>query len=94
MFGMMGVFAEFERSMIQARIKARLERDRSAGKTLGRKPINEKVEIAIRARLEAGVGMLKIAHELGVGTRTVQRVQKHRLALRIGCGHHTYVHYR
>jgi DNA invertase Pin-like site-specific DNA recombinase len=80
MFGMMGVFAEFERSMIQARVKAGLERARAAGKTLGRKPISAKVEAAITARLEAGVGMLKIAKELGIGTGTVQRVQKARVA--------------
>jgi DNA invertase Pin-like site-specific DNA recombinase len=80
MFGMMGVFAEFERSMIQARVKAGLERAKAAGKTLGRKPISVKVQAAITVRLEAGVGMLKIAKELGVGTGTVQRVQKARLA--------------
>ena len=36
MFGMMGVFAEFERSMIQERVKAGLARARDEGVTLGR----------------------------------------------------------
>jgi DNA invertase Pin-like site-specific DNA recombinase len=36
MFGMMGVFAEFERSMIQERVKAGLARAREEGVTLGR----------------------------------------------------------
>ncbi len=36
MFSMMGVFAEFERSMIQERVKAGLARARAQGKRLGR----------------------------------------------------------
>ncbi len=76
MFGMLGVFAEFERSMIQARVHAGLDRARAAGVKLGRKPTSPKVEKAIRERLTAGVGMLKIAAELGVGSGTVQRVAK------------------
>jgi DNA invertase Pin-like site-specific DNA recombinase len=36
LFGMMGVFAEFERSMIQERVRAGLKRARSEGKRLGR----------------------------------------------------------
>ena len=36
MFQMCGVFAEFERSMIQERVKAGLARARAQGKTLGR----------------------------------------------------------
>src|SRR3989449_7959323 len=34
MFGMLGVFAEFERSIIQERVKAGLSRARAKGKTL------------------------------------------------------------
>ena len=33
---MVGVFVEFERSMIQERVRAGLERARAQGKTLGR----------------------------------------------------------
>jgi DNA invertase Pin-like site-specific DNA recombinase len=36
MFGVMGVFAEFERAMIVERVKAGLSRARSQGKRLGR----------------------------------------------------------
>ena len=36
MFGMCGVFAEFERSMIQERVKAGLQRARAKGTVLGR----------------------------------------------------------
>ena len=38
LFQMMGVFAEFERSMIQERVKAGLQRARRQGKRLGRPP--------------------------------------------------------
>ena len=37
MFGMLGVFAEFERSMIQERVRAGLARARAQGVTLGRR---------------------------------------------------------
>ena len=36
MFQMMGVFAEFERAIIQERVKAGLSRAKAQGKTLGR----------------------------------------------------------
>src|SRR5262245_40615057 len=49
LFQMMGVFAEFERSMIQERVRAGLARARSEGKRLGRPPIAPKLEAAIRA---------------------------------------------
>lgn len=76
MFGILGVFAEFERAMIQARVNAGLDRARAKGVKLGRKPIAAKTERAIREQLTAGVGMLKVAAELGVGSGTVQRVKR------------------
>jgi Resolvase, N terminal domain len=48
-FQMMGVFAEFERAMIQERVRAGLARARSEGKRLGCPPIPAKTEAAIRA---------------------------------------------
>lgn len=75
MFSMLGVFAEFERSMIQARVHAGLERAKAAGVKLGRPKVSLKVEAAIREQLEAGVGMLKVAKAVGVGTAVVQRVK-------------------
>jgi len=75
MFGMMGVFAEFERSMIQARVNAGLARAKAKGVRLGRPKVGTEVEAAIRDRLAAGDGMLKVAKALGVGVSTVQRVK-------------------
>jgi len=76
MFGMLGVFAEFERAMIQSRILSGIARARAQGKHIGRKPIPEAKVAAIKARLSQGVGMLRVARELGVGSGTVQRVKR------------------
>jgi DNA invertase Pin-like site-specific DNA recombinase len=78
MFGMMGVFAEFERSMIQERVRAGLARARSEGKTLGRPRIAEKLERAIVAALceKHRPGLRQIAAKLGVGVGTVQRISR------------------
>jgi DNA invertase Pin-like site-specific DNA recombinase len=53
MFGMMGVFAEFERAMIQERVRAGLARAKAEGKRLGRPRVNGEVERAIQAALKA-----------------------------------------
>ena len=76
MFQMMGVFAEFERAMIQERVRAGLARAKAEGKQLGRPKVDEKTEEAIRKALgrKDRPGILKIAKELGVGTSTVQRI--------------------
>ena len=74
LFQMMGVFAEFERAIIRERINAGLQRARAQGKKLGRPKVSAKVEQAIRDARGEGMGMMKIARELGVGTGTVQRV--------------------
>ena len=76
LFQMVGVFAEFERAIIQERIKAGLARAREQGTILGRPPVGQKTEAKILALRGTGVGMLKIAKQLGVGTGTVQRVVK------------------
>lgn len=74
LFQMMGVFAEFERAMIQERVKAGLERAKAQGKQLGRPMVSAKTEANIRKLRDTGMGKLKIARQLGVGVSTVQRV--------------------
>ena len=76
MFQMAGVFAEFERSMIQERVRAGLERAREQGKVLGRPKVPPRKEALIRQKRGEGMGILKIAQEVGVGTSVVQRVLK------------------
>ena len=74
-FHVTGAFAEFERDMIRSRVNAGLDRARARGVRLGRPKVPGKVETAIKERLMAGVGMLKVAKGLGVGVSTVQRVK-------------------
>ncbi len=74
-FQVRGAFAEFEREMIRARVNAGLTRAKAAGKTFGRPKVGADVEAAVAARLAAGVGILKVGRELGVGTSTVQRIK-------------------
>ena len=74
MFQMMGVFAEFERAMIQARIVSGLDRARAEGKRLGRPTISAEIEDAIRLARANGLGVRATARQCGVGTATVRRV--------------------
>ena len=74
MFGMLGVFAEFERSLIRERIMAGLSRARARGRTLGRPPVFPGITDAVKEARAEGKGIRRIARELGVGTGTVQKV--------------------
>jgi len=78
MFQMLGVFAEFERAMIQERVKAGLARARAQGKRLGRPRVSEKVERSVRLARATGMGIHKIAGECGIGVGTVQRILSNR----------------
>ena len=61
MFGMMAVFAEFEREMITARTKAGIDRARAKGKRIGRPPVKPRVVARIRDYRDKGLGIRKIA---------------------------------
>ena len=61
MFQVTGAFAEFERGMIRQRIHAGLKRAAA-------------LEKRIQDRLRAGMGIIKVAREVGVGNGTVQRI--------------------
>ena len=77
MFQMLGVFAEFERSIIQERVRAGLSRARKEGKRLGRPPIAAKLKERIQEALTAPgrtEGVRKIAERLGVNPSTVQAI--------------------
>jgi DNA invertase Pin-like site-specific DNA recombinase len=88
MFGMLGVFSEFEREMIVARVNAGLARARDAiardghfiskaGKKrqrFRRRNADPKKLEAVRRALAKGTGVLKTAKLVGLGTGTVQRL--------------------
>ena len=77
-FQLTGAFAEFETTMIRQRIKAGLKRAVAQGVKLGRPKIDGATERKVRKQLAKGVGILKVAKSLGIGTGTVQRVAKER----------------
>lgn len=73
MFGMLSVFADFEREMIISRIKAGLAR---STKRSGRPPLDvEKVE-RIKRSLTKGVSINATTKKLKVGVATVHRVKQ------------------
>jgi DNA invertase Pin-like site-specific DNA recombinase len=74
MFQMLGVFAEFERSIIQERVRAGLARARDEGKQLGRPPIPKALEDRIREARRDGLSVRKAAVKFGVSPGTVQRI--------------------
>jgi hypothetical protein len=69
---MMGVFAEFERAMIEERIQAGLARARAkgtrSGRAIGRPTVGSIVEELIKRLRAEGLGMLKIAKKLDVAS--------------------------
>jgi DNA invertase Pin-like site-specific DNA recombinase len=75
LFQMLGVFAEFERSLIVERVNAGLRRARAQGKCLGRPRVGLDVEAKIRRELGKGRGIKATARKVGVGVGTVQRVK-------------------
>jgi DNA invertase Pin-like site-specific DNA recombinase len=74
LFQMLGVFAEFERAMIQERVHAGLAKARARGKKLGRPAVNPRTAEAIRTRAAAGEGKRAIGRALKVPESTVRKV--------------------
>jgi DNA invertase Pin-like site-specific DNA recombinase len=75
---MMGVFAEFERSMIRERIFAGMarakEKGTKSGKAIGRPPVKPGVRAAIREAYARGDGGYRtIAKQFGVAVMTVRK---------------------
>ena len=75
MLGLLGVFSEFERSIIRERVVSGVNRARAQGKRLGRPPLPGYKTSAIRSHLEAGTGVRATAKLIGVGVGTVSRIK-------------------
>lgn len=72
MFHVIGAMAEFERSLIQERVRAGLKNARAKGKRLGRPRVV--VDAAKIATLRSqGLSWAKIGEALGLGEGTVRR---------------------
>ena len=78
LFGMMGVFAEFERGMIVERVKSGMARAKKngtkSGNAIGRPAVSAEVEARIRELRATGLGIVKTAKQIGCGVSVVQRV--------------------
>ena len=73
MFQMCGVFAEFERAMIQERVKAGLKRAKDQGKRLGRPPVPPITVDKIKSLREEGMSLRKIAKKTAVSVGKVHQ---------------------
>lgn len=73
MFGMLSVFADFEREMIRSRIMAGLAR---SGKKSGRPPLDPDKAEKIRRSLAKGMSINATARKLKVGVATVHRLKQ------------------
>src|SRR5437588_11958368 len=70
MFQIIGAMAEFERALIQERVRAGLRNARARGKRLGRPRVD--VDLSrIEALRASGVSWREIAEKLGIGLGTV-----------------------
>jgi DNA invertase Pin-like site-specific DNA recombinase len=78
MFQMCGVFSEFEAAMIRERVRtgvARAKRNGTkSGKPIGRPRLSHDQEVAAQKMLSGGMGILKVARNLKIGTGTVSRI--------------------
>jgi DNA invertase Pin-like site-specific DNA recombinase len=79
LFQMLGVFAEFERALIQERIRAGIANAKAkgtkSGKPFGRPRIADSRRLEIERLLAEGLGIRKVARITGSGNGVVQRVK-------------------
>jgi DNA invertase Pin-like site-specific DNA recombinase len=75
LYQMLGVFSEFERAIIVERVRSGIARAKAQGKHCGRPRLAPATEQAIRADLEAGIGLRVIARTHGVGHAAIQRIR-------------------
>jgi DNA invertase Pin-like site-specific DNA recombinase/protein-L-isoaspartate O-methyltransferase len=73
MFQIIGAMAEFERALIQERVRAGLRNAKAKGKTLGRPRAVVNIE-EISALREQGLSWAQITHQTGTSKGTAQRV--------------------
>lgn len=76
LFGMLGVFAEFERSMIVARVQAGVDRARARGVRFGRPPMPPILLGKVKRALKDGQSIRATARLTGVSSASVQRIKR------------------
>ena len=80
MFQMLGVFAEFERSMIRERVKAGMRRAKLEGQRIGRPLCQVDVAALVRDR-ERGHTVSQLANRYAIGQTTVRRLLRQAAAV-------------
>ena len=75
MFQMVGIFSEFEREIIRARVLAGQKRYVDNGGKMGRPSnITDGLIKSVKFMREKKIGIQKIARDLGIGVSTVYKV--------------------
>lgn len=78
MFGMLGVFAEFEREMISERVRAGIKNAKAngtkSGRLIGRPRVGDEVERQVIGLRAKAWGVNRIARHLEIGSGTVRRI--------------------
>lgn len=77
MMQLLGAMAEFERALIQERVKAGLRNARAKGKKLGR-PRTPVDDSEVKALRDSGASWRAISKKLGIGTGTAHRASQRR----------------
>lgn len=80
LFQMLGVFAEFERALIQERIKAGIAKAKASGtksgRPFGRPTIDDARRLQIEVLLRDGIGIRRVARMTGSGNGVVARIKR------------------
>lgn len=82
LFQLVGVFAEFERGIMQERIRAGLAAARARGARLGRPPTDPKRIETARMHMKRGASLRAAAKSAGVPASTLSRVLRKRRSRR------------
>jgi len=80
LFQMLGVFAEFERALIQERVRAGIAKARAtgtkSGRPFGRPMIDDTRRLQIERLLRDGIGIRRVARMTGSGNGVVARIKR------------------
>ena len=74
LFGMLAVFAEFERSLIVDRVKAGLAHAREKGIKLGREPVSLRVREQVTLLRGQKMTQMEIARKIGISQAKVSQI--------------------
>lgn len=74
MAGLLAVFAQFEREILQERVKAGIAQARKEGKPHGRPPTAKTHAVQVKQLYAQGLNKSQIARHLGIGRTSVRRI--------------------